>query len=108
KFADARIYDLSALRQKRLAMDFVFDVNLQLAVCDEIKQKRGEVFGVHLAGVVWNGACKVERAYDGDAVVLHYFSSLGEFTIAAAFCGEVDDDRAGRHAGDHILGNEHW
>src|SRR5260370_37514618 len=53
-----------------------------------------------------HGAGEIEPTDDGDAVDADFFSALGEFAIAAAFGGEIDDYRTGSHAGDHFLGDE--
>jgi hypothetical protein len=46
---------LSLVGQKSIANDFVFQVEVQLAVFHQIVEKSGDVSGIHLAGVVSHG-----------------------------------------------------
>src|SRR5580704_6199217 len=83
-FAQPGAYNFSTLGQKRFANDFVLLIDLKLALFDHVEKKRGNVFGVHLAGVIGNGAGKVDGADDGDAVFFHFFAGAGQFAIPAA------------------------
>ena len=73
----------------------------------DVGKKCGEIAGVHLAGVVGNAAGQVDGTDDGDAVNFNGFSGAGEFAIAAALGGKIDDDRTGRHAFDHFGSDQH-
>src|SRR5580692_11401154 len=107
KIAHTGVHHFSAIRDHGLADDFILEVQLQLAVFHHIEQERGEIAGVHLAGVVGDAGGQVDGADDGYAISLHRFSGACEFAVAAALGREVDDDRTGRHAFHHVGGDEH-
>src|ERR1700722_5274130 len=107
KFADAGVYHFSAVGDHGLANNFILQVQLQLTLLHHVEQERGDVAGVHLAGVVRNAGGQVDGADDGDSVDHHCFSGARQFAVAAALGGEVDDDRTGGHTLHHVGGNQH-
>ena len=44
----------AAVRDQRFADDLVLAIERELAVFDQVLQERGDVLGVHLAGVIGN------------------------------------------------------
>ena len=94
--------DRRAFRPDRLRQQLVVPVELQRAVL--VEQQRDEVEDVareHVAGVHRAAAGEVQRTRDGHAAVDDVVARLGEFAVAAGFRGQIDDDAAGLHAGDH-------
>src|SRR5437870_3024071 len=106
-FADARVDHLTGVRHQSFANDFVFEVERELAVLDQVLQESCDVPGVHLAGVVRNGGGQVERAEDLDAAFLNHFSGASEFAVTATFGGDIDNQRTRGHVGGHLAGDEH-
>src|SRR5580692_722799 len=107
EIAHAGVHHFSAIRDHGLADDFILQVQLQLAVFHHVEKERREVAGVHLAGVVGDAGGQVDGADNGYAMRLHGFAGAREFAVAAALGGQVDDDRARRHAFHHVGGNQH-
>ena len=94
------------MSNQRLADDFVIQVELQLAVLDQVQKERGYIARVHLAGMIWNTAGQVNGADDGYSVLDHGFASSREFTVSATLGGQIEDDRTGRHFQNHLPGNQ--
>src|ERR1035437_10021854 len=97
---------VSGVRDQRFGQDFIGAVQGELPVFDEVLQKRRDVLGVHLAGVVGNGGRQIDGAEDLDTAGFHHFAGPSQFAISAALGGDVHNHRSGRHAGDHFAGDE--
>src|SRR4249919_3988500 len=90
-----------ALRPHGAREQLVVPVKGQRAV---LHQQRGEVEDVarvHFARVQRAHAGEIQRAADHHAVDVDGLPALGEFAVAAGFRGEIHDDAARAHAGDH-------
>src|SRR5215467_6497108 len=59
QLADARMDDFAGVRHQRLADDFVFEVERELSVLDEVFEECRDVLRIHLAGVVGDGGWQV-------------------------------------------------
>src|ERR1700683_379230 len=86
-----RVYDFSAARDHRLANNLILQIKLELAIFHHVGKKRGDVAGIHLAGMVGNAAGQVDGADNRDAVFHNGFSHVSEFAIPATLGGEIDD-----------------
>src|SRR5215471_5574241 len=98
----ARMHNLPAVRHQRLAHDFVLAIQHQLAVLDQVPQKRRDILGIHLAGVIRNRGRQIERSDYPHTVPLHGLSGTRQLAVAAALRGDIDNHRAWRHARRHF------
>src|SRR6185295_13813147 len=104
---------LTALCQQGLTRDLVIGLELErrlarTVLAQEMRQERGDVLRIHLAGVERNAGRRIARAENRDALVHDDLIGPGERAVAAALGGKIDDDRTRRHTIDHLLGHEDW
>src|SRR6266699_2824736 len=98
----ALAHDLARVRDARALGDLVLEVKVDRSVLDQMQQQVGDVARVQLARVQRHRRGHVAPAHDHDAVHIHVRAGLGELHVAARLGGEVDDDRPGPHALDHV------
>src|SRR3990170_7154701 len=83
----------------------VVKINIQvLLVRREERKEVVDVPRVELACVNRDGAGKVHRADNGHIMAYHVFSGLGKHAVSALLHDEIDDNGAGLHLLDHLLG----
>src|SRR3984957_7712958 len=68
KVPDAGTHYFATVGDHGLANNFILQVQLQLTFLHHVEQERGDVAGIHLAGVVRNAGGQVDGADDGDSV----------------------------------------
>src|ERR1700722_8994750 len=108
KVPHPRVYNLSAVGNHRLADNLILRIQLQLAVFHHVKKKGHQVAGIHLARVIRHAAGKIDRADNDHPVCRYSLAGASEFAVSAALRRQVDNHRSGRHAFDHVFGNQHW
>ena len=69
-----------------------------------MSQKRGDVTGVHHARVIRHAGGHVDRSDNGHTMLDHGLAGFGDLAVAAAFRGQVENDRTRRHSLHHIFG----
>ena len=97
---------LSAVGDHRLPGDFVFGIARETLGLDEMKQESGDVFRVHLAGMIGDGGRQVHLAQDRHSIDLDRRARLSKFAIPAVLGRQIHDHRAGPHGLDHRRGDE--
>src|SRR6185437_14015454 len=105
KVANPRIYDLSSAGDHGFTNDFVLHVQLWLSVLHHVGEKRREIAGVHLAGMIRNAARQVDGTDDRDPAYVHRLPHAREFAVAAAFSRQVYDHGTGGHSLHHVSGD---
>src|SRR6184192_777177 len=98
----ALAHDLSRVRDARALRDLVLEVEVDRSVLDQMQQQVGDVARVQLARMQRHRRGHVAPAHDHDAVHIDVRAGLGELHVATRLGGEVDDDRPGPHALDHV------
>ena len=103
-----RLDDRAAVADDRGARDLIAQVQVQLAVLDEVQQQGADVAGVERARAGGHRGRQVGGRDDGHAVVGHDgLVGLRQLDVAAECAGgHVHDDRAGLHELDGIRGHE--
>src|SRR5712691_3284728 len=107
KLTHSRVHDFAVVRDHCLPDNFVLQIELQFALFHQVREKRSHIAGKHLAGMVRNAARQIDSANNRHAVRLHRFAYPGEFAIASAFGGEVDNHGTRRHSFHHVGGDQH-
>ena len=67
-----------------------------------------DVLAQHLGRAGGHGGRQVGVTDDQHAVLHDFLAGLGQLAVPARLGGEVDDDRAGAHGLDHLLGDQAW
>ncbi|VDO17697.1 unnamed protein product, partial [Brugia timori] len=104
--------DLAVLRDAAGGDDVVLEVDLQRALLGQHELEEVEhVARVQRRGVGSHQRGEVRFADDGHAVLDHRLVGFGQRAVAAHAIralagGDVDDDAAGLHGLDHVLGDE--
>src|SRR6185312_11620734 len=106
-FPHACIYQFPALRQQRIPNNVVALRRTYLPILDQILEKRCQVLGIHLAGMIRRAAGQIDGPQNCHTVRLNSLSRLRQFTVSAALRRQIQDDRSRRHALDHRFRYEH-
>ena len=71
--------------------------SVQSPILVQVEQKRRDVLGIHLAGMVGDFRRQVGWAEDCHAMFDDRLVRLGQFAVATPLGGQIDDDRPGPH-----------
>lgn len=101
----ARMNDLALACKEAALKDFIVHTVGEILVpgVPEMFEEGGHIGGVDLSGVGGDAGFEFGGSDEGDAIIGDDFlADLSAFDVAAGFGGEVNDDGASLHAGDHI------
>src|SRR5450631_1469378 len=104
KLADPGVHNLAAAGEQSLANNFIFQVQIQLLIFDQVRQERSDVAGVHHARVIRHTGGQVDRSDDGHAMLDDGLARFTDLAVAATFGGQIDDHGTGRHSLHHVFG----
>ena len=91
RLEDSLVHDLAPLGNESALSDLVLEVDLEGAVVDQVEEEGGNIFGVHLAGMLGDCRRDVFGSEDLDPVCDHRLPRRGELTVATAFGREVNN-----------------
>ena len=83
--------------------DFILQIQFQFPLLDHVKQKSGDVFGIHLAGMNGNFCWNIQWTYYYHTFVNNFFSGFSHGAIAAFVGSDIDNNRPRSHASHHLL-----
>src|ERR1700687_4710202 len=93
ELADPGVHNLAAAREQSLANNFIFEIQIQLLIFDQVSQECSDVAGVHHARMIRHDGSQVERSDDGPTVLYEGLASFRDLAVAAAFGGQINDYR---------------
>src|SRR5262245_30834877 len=99
--------DLPVARYGAAGDDLVVPVDAHAAILDDEIEEVLQVSGVERRGVASEAGRGVGQPDDRHTIMDHDVARSRQRAIAAALDREIDDDRAGLHGLDHLLGHEH-
>ena len=99
--------DLSRMGDRGPANDIIIHImrNDPVFFWSEVSQHVADIIGIKRAGLCRHPAWEIRVTDYNDAIIRHDpLVHDREFAIAAFLCGQINDHRAGLHAGHHISG----